>query len=94
MGTKPDLYGKLIFDGAFGTMLVSRGIDGGQHPCLLNVTNPEAVIAIHKKYVDAGAQVITSNTFGANSIALDGTGCDAADIMKKGCCPRAARPWV
>ena len=58
----------IIFDGAFGTELVRRGIKTAVVPELINLTDPAAVAAIHADYVRAGADVVTTNTFGANYI--------------------------
>lgn len=62
--------GILIFDGAMGTMLQDRGLKLGDLPEALNITSPETVVEIHKTYIDAGANVITTNTFGVNAIKL------------------------
>ena len=62
----------LIFDGGMGTMLQKGILKDGELPELLNITNSEALIDIHKQYVAAGADVITSNTFGANRRKLAG----------------------
>ncbi len=63
----------LLFDGAFGTMMQRAGLTlAGENPDLLNLTNPDAITAIHRAYVEAGAQVATTNTFGANARKLDG----------------------
>jgi len=56
----------ILFDGAMGTMLQSSGLKAGDLPELLNITAPETILNIHKKYVEAGADIITANTFGAN----------------------------
>ena len=61
---------KLIFDGAMGTMLQNRGLKIGQLPEALNITSSDVVIDIHKKYIKAGADIITTNTFGANKYKL------------------------
>ena len=60
-----DLLGKqlLFFDGGMGTMLQRNGMKGGEIPELLNITNPELIKSIHAKYLSAGADVITTNTF-------------------------------
>ena len=61
----------LVFDGAMGTML--QGVlQAGQAPETLNVTEPEAILAVHKQYVEAGADVVTTNTFGANRLKYHG----------------------
>ncbi|MCR5177135.1 MAG: homocysteine S-methyltransferase family protein [Anaerovibrio sp.] len=60
-----------IFDGAMGTILQQQGLlPSGYCPELLCIDNPGALTAIHKKYVDAGATIIETNTFGASPIKL------------------------
>lgn len=66
----------LVFDGAMGTMLQEAGLKAGELPELLNFTHPETVAAIHRAYVEAGADVISANTFGANAHKLG----DAASV--------------
>lgn len=60
----------IIGDGALGTMLFQRGLESGQCPELLNVTKPEVVEDIARLYIEAGAQIITTNTFGASPMKL------------------------
>lgn len=60
----------LIFDGAMGTMLQKLGLKISDLPEELNILEPEKIINIHRKYIEAGAKVITTNTFGANEIKL------------------------
>ena len=60
----------LVFDGAMGTMLQEAGLKAGELPELLNFSHPETVTAIHRAYVEAGADVISANTFGANAYKL------------------------
>lgn len=78
--------GVLLADGAMGTMLHSRGV--GFDTCFdeLVLTNPNAVGAIHREYVEAGAQLILSNTFGANRFKLGKHGLEARvhDINRAG----------
>ena len=58
----------LLFDGGMGTMMQAAGIAGpGVVPDLLNLSAPQQISAIHRLYVEAGAEVITCNTFGARS---------------------------
>ena len=64
--------GFLIFDGAMGTSLQKYGLAAGELPELLNFSNPEMIEKIHKEYVEAGADVVTTNTFGANRLKLSG----------------------
>jgi len=59
-----------IFDGAMGTMLQENGLPPGYCPELWNLEQPEKVTAIHRCYVDIGADIIETNTLGANRIKL------------------------
>ncbi len=60
-----------IFDGAMGTMLQNAGLKPGDCPELLNIDNPEIVQNVHRAYVEAGATIIETNTFGGSRIKLD-----------------------
>jgi len=60
----------LLFDGAMGTMLHGRGEDIQSCFDELNLSNPAMVADIHRAYIEAGAQVIKTNTFGANRFKL------------------------
>ncbi len=62
----------LLFDGAMGTMIQAAGLEVGHSPELLCLTDPDAITAIHAQYVQAGSQVISSNTFGASARKLEG----------------------
>ncbi len=55
-----------FFDGAMGSMLQARGLKLREIPELLNLTNPDLILSIHSEYKNAGADFISSNTFGAN----------------------------
>jgi methionine synthase / methylenetetrahydrofolate reductase(NADPH) len=66
----------VLADGAMGTMLHSRGISFEKCFDELNLTNPSAVAAIHREYIEAGAQIILTNTFGANRFKLSKHGLD------------------
>jgi len=55
-------------DGGMGTMLQAAGLTGGRSPEQWNIDNPDAVRAVHEAYVSAGANLLTSNTFGANRL--------------------------
>lgn len=61
----------LIFDGAMGTVIYEKGIFLNACYDELNLTNPDLIKSIHQSYVDAGADVILTNTFGANKIKLE-----------------------
>ena len=71
------LYGALkrkilLLDGGFGTQLQEAGWTGC--PDLASLENPGVVRAIHEKYLDAGSDLIETNSFGANAISLEGYG--------------------
>lgn len=64
--------GLMITDGAWGTEMQARGLPPGAPPDTWNLTHPEHVEAVARSYVDAGSQVILTNTFRANAIAMAG----------------------
>lgn len=71
--TFTEKFGKeiLFFDGAMGTMLQKNGLKTGELPENMNITHPEVLLKIHKEYLDAGCNIVTTNTFGANSLKFD-----------------------
>lgn len=60
----------LIFDGGMGTMLLEKGLETGSSPELINLQNPQLLEEIYLDYLRAGADVITTNTFGGNRLKL------------------------
>jgi methionine synthase / methylenetetrahydrofolate reductase(NADPH) len=64
----------LVCDGATGTMLYAKGVFINKSFDALNLTQPELVAAVHQEYVRAGADIIETNTFGANRIRLGSFG--------------------
>ncbi len=60
----------LVSDGAWGTMLQERGLQSGECPELWNVTRRDDVLAVAKSYVEAGADIILTNSFGGSPIRL------------------------
>jgi len=62
--------GPVLMDGAFGTVLHGRGIPIDQSFDAVNLTNPALVAEIHRGYIDAGSDLIETNTFGANRYKL------------------------
>lgn len=58
----------VILDGGMGTLLQASGLKVGELPEEWNITHPEVVRGIHRGYLDAGSNVISTNTFGANSL--------------------------
>ncbi|MDE5861958.1 MAG: homocysteine S-methyltransferase family protein, partial [Ruminococcus sp.] len=76
---------KFVFlDGAMGTMLQAHGIQTEHVPELLNITNPEAIMKIHRMYAEAGSDIVYANTFGANRFKLENTGYSVEDVVKAG----------
>src|SRR6056297_3860651 len=61
----------IIFDGAMGTVLQQRGLKAGDIPERLNIENSDDIIDIHKSYLKAGAEILTTNTFGANALKMN-----------------------
>ncbi|MBT0663746.1 homocysteine S-methyltransferase family protein [Geobacter pelophilus] len=67
----------LVLDGAMGTMLQERGLKPGQSPEEMNLVMPEVVAAVHREYLEAGADVLVTNTFGGSREKLSHYGlCD------------------
>ncbi len=60
----------VVLDGGLGSMLVARGLSGGEAPELWNLDRPDDVAAVHRAYVDAGSEAVHTNTFGATPIRL------------------------
>ena len=60
----------LILDGAMGSALIAHGLSPGEAPELFNLDHPEIVAEIHRSFIEAGADVILTNTFGGTSIKL------------------------
>lgn len=64
--------GPTITDGAWGTELQARGLPSGDLPDLWNLTHPDRVADVARAYVEAGSQIILTNTFGGNRLRLAG----------------------
>jgi len=64
------LPGPVITDGAWGTQLQAQGLGAGECPDIWNLTHPERVEKVARAYVEAGSQVILTNTFGATRVRL------------------------
>jgi len=65
-----DRGGHALADGAMGTMLFDQGLESGGSPELWNLEHPDRVAAIHRGYLEAGADLILTNTFGGNRFRL------------------------
>lgn len=72
----------IMLDGGMGTMLQAKGMKMGAIPELLNIEKPEWITDIHKQYIEAGADIIYANTFGANSYKLKGCGYSVEEVIK------------
>lgn len=83
----------MFLDGAMGTMLQRQGLPLGEIPELLCLTDPARVTGIHREYVEAGAGLIYTNTFGANRFKLAGSGYSVAEVVAAavGCARDACR---
>ena len=62
---------RLYFDGGMGTVLQKRGLKSGDLPENWNLKHPEIIESIHREYLDSGANIITTNTFGVNCLKHD-----------------------
>lgn len=71
-------------DGGMGTMLQKDGMPAGAIPELYNITEPERIIKVHKAYIDAGADIIYANTFGANRLKMKKTSKTVDELIKAG----------
>ena len=65
--------GLLITDGAWGTELQARGLRPGANPDTWNLTHPDRLKSVARAYAEAGSQVILTNTFRANAVAMHAT---------------------
>ncbi len=70
---------RLYFDGGTGTVLQSMGLPAGMPPEKWNIEQPEKITELHKSYLDAGCNIIKSNTFGVNCLKYD----NYAQLIKK-----------
>ncbi len=72
---------RLFFDGAMGTLLQEEGLKAGELPELWNLTHPQVVEGIHRRYLDAGCNLLKTNTFGANRLKLAGCGYCVEEVV-------------
>ena len=79
-----DRLGKelLFMDGGMGTLLQEKGLAPGELPEIWNVTHPEEIRTIHKNYIEAGSDIILTNTFGANALKFHAKDCSLERIVK------------
>ena len=72
----------IFLDGGFGTMLQKENLDVGRVPEVLNITHPQVVQRIQKAYIDAGADIICTCSFGVNKYKIEGCGYTVEELMK------------
>ncbi len=63
---------RLFFDGGTGSLLQAQGLKAGELPEVWNITHPEICVKLHRDYLEAGADIIKTNTFGANGLKFRG----------------------
>lgn len=72
MDIKSRIQKEIVYiDGGLGSSLIKMGLPSGVEPEVWNIEEPQKIVELHKEYIDAGAQVITTNTFGANELKLE-----------------------
>ena len=71
----------LYLDGGMGTLLQDRGLAPGELPEIWNVTHPEVIREIHRLYMEAGSDIVLTNTFGANALKFHDTNCSLEEIV-------------
>jgi 5-methyltetrahydrofolate--homocysteine methyltransferase len=77
MSTLTDLLANpspILLDGAMGTMLMSAGLNPGESPELWNVERPDDVRRVHRLYIQAGSQLVLTNSFGGSRVRLERNG--------------------
>lgn len=72
----------IILDGAMGTMLQAQGLEVGGIPEVLNITEPNKLINIHKSYINAGSDIVYANTFGANRYKMAESGYTVTELIE------------
>ena len=71
----------LYFDGGMGTLLQEKGLAPGELPEKWNITHPEEIRSIHRAYIDAGSDIVLTNTFGANALKFHDDSCSLEQIV-------------
>ena len=81
----------ILLDGGMGTQLQAAGLPMGQAPEIWNLTEPDKVTTVHRRYVEAGSRLLYANTFGVNRLKVSRTGYSVRDLVQGGIrCARAA----
>lgn len=79
-----DRLGKeiLYFDGGMGTLLQEKGLAPGELPETWNLEHPEVIREIHRRYIEAGSDIVLTNTFGANALKFHDERCSLKEIVE------------
>ena len=72
----------IYFDGGMGTLLQEKGLAPGELPETWNLTHPEEIREIHRRYIEAGSDIVLTNTFGANALKFHDEDCTLEEIVK------------
>ncbi len=72
----------IYFDGGMGTLLQEKGLAPGELPETWNLAHPEEIRNIHRRYIEAGSDIVLTNTFGANALKFHDDGCTLEEIVK------------
>ena len=72
----------LFFDGGMGTLLQEKGLKPGELPETWNLNHPEDIIGIHQAYIEAGSDIVLTNTFGANALKFKDDTCPLKKIVE------------
>ncbi len=83
LGKNLDFNKTLLFDGAMGSLLQAEGMEAGELPESYNIKAPSVISKIHKAYIDAGADIILTNTFGASKYKLRDSGLEVKEVVKQ-----------
>lgn len=78
-----DFNKMIVFDGAMGSLIQAEGLEAGELPENYNIQRPEIISKIHKSYIDAGADVILTNTFGASKYKLKEKSLKVYEVVQK-----------
>ena len=73
----------VVLDGGFGTELQKRGMEAGETSEIMNFKREADVRAVLRSYIEAGSDIISANTFGANRYKLEGSGYTTAQVIEK-----------
>lgn len=74
----------LLFDGSMGTLLQSYGLKAGELPEAYNLIAPEKILQVHQDYIEAGADILITNTFGASRQKMQGSGLPVEEVINNG----------